>query len=305
MTIGHKKQKEVLERLAKGKNIPHALLFSGIDKIGKKRVAVEFIKSIFCEKEKGFCGECYSCKSIDSISFPDLSIIEAKERNIEIEEVRDLQNRLSLKSYNNSLKVGIIDDAHLMRKDAQNALLKVLEEPKGDTLLILITSYPQMLLPTVRSRLEEIKFSVVSRKEIEDYLISLGASVEKAKEIALISSGQIGKAIEFLNDKEKLNYFNKAIKDIISLAHSEMYKRFDFAKEFKENQDEIVNVLDIWERFMRREILLKVYGNKGSLENYSLKKTKEIIDELEKTKYLIENTNVNKKLALENLLITL
>ncbi|HNY36310.1 MAG TPA: DNA polymerase III subunit [Candidatus Pacearchaeota archaeon] len=305
MTIGHKKQKEVLERLAKGKNIPHALLFSGIEKIGKKKVAIEFIKSIFCEKEKGFCGECYSCRSIDSASFPDLSIIEAKDRNIEIEEVRDLQNRLSLKSYNNSLKVGIIDDAHLMRKDAQNALLKVLEEPKGDTLLILITSYPQMLLPTVRSRLEEIKFSVIPRKEIEDYLVSLGADIEKTKEIALISSGQVGKAIEFLNDEDKLKFFNKAIKDIISLAHSEMYKRFDFAKEFKENQDEIVNVLDIWERFMRREILLKVYGNKGSLENYSLKRIKEIIDELEKTKYLIENTNVNKKLALENLLITL
>ncbi|MFA5208360.1 MAG: hypothetical protein WC428_06985 [Candidatus Paceibacterota bacterium] len=305
MTIGHKKQREVLERLAKGKNIPHALLFSGIEKIGKKKVAVEFVKSIFCEKEKGFCGECYSCRSIDSSSFPDLSIIEAKDRNIEIEEVRDLQNRLSLKSYNNSLKIGIIDDAHLMRKDAQNALLKVLEEPKGDTLLILITSYPQMLLPTVRSRLEEIKFSIVSRKEIEDYLISLGAKEEKAKEIALISSGQIGKAIEFFNDEDKLNFFNKAVKDIVLLARSEMYKRFDFAKEFKENQDEIVNVLDIWERFMRREILLKVYGNKGSLENYSLKKIKEVIDELEKTKYLIENTNVNKKLALENLLITL
>jgi DNA polymerase-3 subunit delta' len=305
MTIGHKKQREVLERLAKGKNIPHALLFSGVEKIGKKKVAVEFIKSIFCEKEKGFCGECYPCRSIDSSSFPDLSIIEAKDRNIEIEEIRDLQNRLSLKSYNNSLKIGIIDDAHLMRKDAQNALLKVLEEPKGDTLLILITSYPQMLLPTVRSRLEEIKFSIVSRREIEDYLISLGAKEEKAKEIALISSGQIGKAIEFFNNEDKLNFFNKAVKDIVSLARSEMYKRFDFAKEFKENQDEIVNVLDVWERFMRREILLKVYGNKGSLENYSLKKIKEVIDELEKTKYLIENTNVNKKLALENLLITL
>jgi DNA polymerase-3 subunit delta' len=305
MTIGHKKQKEVLEKLAKGKNIPHALLFSGAEKIGKKEVAIDFVKSIFCEKNKGFCGECYSCRTIDSSNFPDLSIIEPKDRNIEIEEVRDLQNRLSLKSYNNSLKVGIINDAHLMRKDAQNALLKTLEEPKGDTVLILITSYPQMLLGTIRSRLEEIKFSVVSRKEIEDHLIALGSNTEKAKEIALISSGQIGKAIEFFKDEDKLSFFNKAVKDIVSLAHSEMYKRFDFAKEFKENQDEIVDVLDVWERFMRREILLKVYGNKGSLENYSLKKIKEIIDELEKTKYLIENTNVNKKLALENLLITL
>jgi len=305
MIIGHKKQKEVLEKFAKGKNIPHALLFSGVEKIGKKEVALEFIKSIFCEKAKGFCGECYSCRTIDSSNFPDLSIIEPKDRNIEIEEVRDLQNRLSLKSYNNSLKVGIINDAHLLRKDAQNALLKTLEEPKGDTVLILITSYPQMLLPTIRSRLEEIKFGVVSRKEIEDHLVFLGADMDKAKEIALISSGQIGKAIEFLEDEEKMGFFNKAVKDIVSLVSAEMYKRFDFAKEFKENQDEIVSVLDVWERFMRREILLKVYGNKGSLVNYSLKKTKEVMDELQKTKYLIENTNVNKKLALENLLITL
>ncbi|MFA5432556.1 MAG: DNA polymerase III subunit [Candidatus Paceibacterota bacterium] len=305
MIIGHKKQREVLDKIAQRKNIPHAILFSGVDKIGKKQVALDFIKNIFCEKEKGFCGECYSCRTIDSSNFPDLSIIEPKDRNIEIEEVRDLQNRLSLKSYSNSLKVGIIDDAHLMRKDIQNALLKTLEEPKGDTLLIVITSYPQMLLPTIRSRLEEIKFSVVPRKEIEEYLISLGANTEKAKEIALISSGQIGKAIEFLNNEDKFKFFNKAVKDIISLVHAEMYKRFDFAKEFKENQNEIVDVLDIWERFLRREILLKVYGNKGSLENYSLQKVKEVMDELEKAKYLIENTNVNKKLALENLLITL
>jgi DNA polymerase-3 subunit delta' len=305
MIIGHIKQKEVLEKIAKSKNIPHAILFSGVEKIGKKQVALDFIKSIFCEQKKGCCNECYSCRTIDSSNFPDLSIIEPKDRNIEIEEVRDLQNRLSLKSYNNSIKVGIIDDAHLLRKDAQNALLKTLEEPKGDTLLIVITSYPQMLLPTIRSRLEEIKFSVVSRKEIENHLVSLGSDIEKAKEIALISSGQIGKAIEFYNDEEKLKFFNKAVKDIVSLAHSEMYKRFDFAKEFKENQDEIVSVLDIWERFFRREILMKVYGNKGSLENYSLRKTKEVMDELEKAKYLIENTNVNKKLALENLLITL
>lgn len=305
MIIGHKKQKEVLEKIAESKNIPHAFLFSGAEKIGKKKVAIEFVKSIFCEKDKGFCGECYSCRTIDSSNFPDLSIIEPENRSIEIEKIRNLQNRLSLKSYNDFIKVGIIDDAHLMRKDSQNALLKTLEEPKGDTLLILITAYPQMLLPTIRSRLEEIKFSIASRKEIEDYLVSLGAIAEKAKEIALISSGQAGKAIEFLNDENKLAFFNKATKDIVSLSRSEMHKRFDFAKEFKENQDDIVSVLDVWERFMRREILLKVYGSRGSMENYSLKKAKEVMDELEKTKRLIENTNVNKKLALENLLIVL
>lgn len=301
MTIGHQKQKEVLKKIVGGKNIPHALLFSGPEKVGKKQVALEFVKSIFCEK---LCGGCYSCRTIDSNNFPDLMMLSPNEGNIEIEQLRDLQNRLSLKSYNNSLKVGIINDAHLMRKDAQNALLKTLEEPKGDTLLILITAYPEMLLPTIRSRLQQIKFSIVSRKEIEDHLISLGADTEKAKEIAMISSGQIGKAVDFFKDPDKLESFNQAVKDIGSLCRADMGKRFAFAKDFKENQEDIIGVLDIWERFMRRELLLKIFNGKGTL-NYTLKKLKEVIDELERTKYLIENTNVNKKLALENLLINL
>jgi len=301
MTIGHKKQKEILRRIVKGKNIPHAILFSGPEKIGKKSVAIEFVKSVFCEK---LCGECYPCRTIDSGNFPDLSILAPVNGNIEIEQVRDLQSRLSLKSYNNALKVGIIDDAHLMRKDAQNALLKTLEEPKGDTLLILVTSYPEMLLPTIRSRLQQIKFTMLARKEIEDYLITLKASAEKAKEIAMISSGQIGKAIEFLNEPEKLEAFNESVKTIASLCRAEMSKRFDFAKDFKENQEDILNVLDIWERFFRRELLLKIFNGKGTLD-YTLRKLKDVIDELERTKYLVENTNVNKKLALENLLINL
>ncbi|MFA5086279.1 MAG: hypothetical protein WC468_01625 [Candidatus Paceibacterota bacterium] len=301
MVIGHQKQKEILKKMASGKNIPHALLFSGPDKVGKKKVALEFVKSIFC---KDTCGECYACRTIESNNFPDLMVLSPAEGNLEIEQVRDLQNRLSLKSYNNSLKAGIINDAHLMRKDAQNALLKTLEEPKGDTLLILITPYPEMLLPTIRSRVQEIKFSIVSRAEIENHLVSLGAKKEEAKDIAMISSGQIGKAIEFHEDPEKLEAFNKAVKDISTLCRADMGKRFAFAKDFKENQEEIINVLDIWERFMRRELLLSIFNGKGTL-NYTLKRLKEVIDELERTKYLIETSNVNKKMALENLLINL
>lgn len=301
MVIGHQKQKEILRKIAESKNIPHALLFSGPEKTGKKMVALEFIKSIFCEK---MCGNCYSCRTIESNNFPDLMILSPVEGNLEIEQVRDLQNRLSLKSYNNSLKVGIINDAHLMRKDAQNALLKTLEEPKGDTLLILITAYPELLLPTIRSRVQQIKFSIVSRGEIEDHLVSLGAEKEEAKEIAMISSGQIGKAVEFHNDPEKLEAFESAVKNISMLCRADMGKRFAFAKDFKENQGEIINVLDIWERFMRRELLLNILNGKGTL-NYPLKRLKEVIDELERTKHLIETSNVNKKLALENLLINL
>jgi DNA polymerase-3 subunit delta' len=302
MIVGNKSKIDLLKKISQSENIPHALLFSGPEMIGKKKIAIEFIKSIFC---KNVCNECYFCKAIDSNSLPDLNIIYPFEGNIGIEELRTLKNNLSLKSYNNCLKVGIIDDVHLMKKEAQNALLKTLEEPKGETLIILITSYPQLILKTIRSRLQEIKFSLASKKEIESHLISLGATKKKAEDIALISSGQVGKAIEFFNVPDKIEFFDRTIEDIISLIKSSMYERFEYAKNFKEDQNKILEVLDIWERFLRREMLLIIFKNQGILNNYTLEKTKEIIKKIEEAKILISSSNVNKKMALENLLISL
>ena len=267
--------------------------------IGKKKIAIEFIKNIFCEE---LCGECYFCKSIEYN--PDINIISPVEGNIEIEEIRKAKERLSLKPYHNKIKALIIDDSHLMKSDAQNAFLKMLEEPKGDTLIIFITPFREMLLKTIRSRAQEIKFSLVGNEEIEKYLISLGASSKKAKEISLISSGQIGKAINFFEDKSKMDFFNKSIEDIIFLSRSNISQRFQYAEKLKDDKIKIIEILDIWERFLRREILLKVFNYKSSV-NYSLQKTKELIDELEKIKYIIESSNINKRIAFESLLIKL
>ncbi|HPM38910.1 MAG TPA: hypothetical protein PLF97_00910 [Candidatus Pacearchaeota archaeon] len=299
MIIGNKKKIDILRQIIKSNNIPHAMIFSGPEMIGKKKIAIEFIKNIFCEE---LCGECYFCKSIEYN--PDINIISPVEGNIEIEEIRKAKERLSLKPYHNKIKALIIDDSHLMKSDAQNAFLKMLEEPKGDTLIIFITPFREMLLKTIRSRAQEIKFSLVGNEEIEKYLISLGASSKKAKEISLISSGQIGKAINFFEDKSKMDFFNKSIEDIIFLSRSNISQRFQYAEKLKDDKIKIIEILDIWERFLRREILLKVFNYKSSV-NYSLQKTKELIDELEKIKYIIESSNINKRIAFESLLIKL
>jgi len=299
MIVGNEKKIDMLRQIIKNNNIPHAMIFSGPEMIGKKKIAIEFIKNIFCED---LCGECYFCKSIECN--PDINIITPVDGNIEIEEIRKVKERLSLKPYHNKIKALIIDDSHLMKSDAQNAFLKMLEEPKGDTLIIFITPFREMLLKTIRSRAQEIKFSLVSNEEIEKYLISLGASSKKAKEISLISSGQIGKAINFFEDKSKMDFFNKSIEDIIFLSRSSISQRFQYAEKLKDDKIKIIEILDIWERFLRREILLKVFNYKSSV-NYSLKKTKELIDELEKIKYIIESSNVNKRMAFESLLIKL
>ena len=299
MIIGNKKKIDILRQIIKSNNIPHAMIFSGPEMIGKKKIAIEFIKNIFCEE---LCGECYFCKSIEYN--PDINIISPVDGNIEIEEIRKAKERLSLKPYYNKIKALIIDDSHLMKSDAQNAFLKMLEEPKGDTLIIFITPFREMLLKTIRSRAQEIKFSLVGNEEIEKYLISLGASSKKAKEISLISSGQIGKAINFFEDKSKMDFFNKSIEDIMFLSQSNISQRFQYAEKLKDDKVKIIEILDIWERFLRREILLKVFNYKSSV-NYSLQKTKELIDELEKIKYIIESSNINKRIAFESLLIKL
>jgi hypothetical protein len=102
-----------------------------------------------------------------------------------------------------------------------------------------------------------------------------------------------------------MDFFNKSIEDIMFLSRSSASQRFQYAEKLKDDKIKIVEILDIWERFLRREILLKVFNYKSSMNNYSLEKTKELIDELEKIKYIIESSNVNKRIAFESLLIKL
>lgn len=276
--IGHQKQKEILLKIIENKNIPHALLFSGPEKIGKKKIAIDFSEKLLGDNNT------------------DFFILSPEDNIISIKEIRSLQEKLSLKPYNHSFKIAIIDDIHLMKKDAQNALLKTLEEPKGNTVLILITPYPSMLLKTIFSRIQELKFSLVGKEEIEKHLIELGSDKEKAKEIALISSGQIGKAIDYFNNPEKIKTFNQAIKDISMMNKMSYFQRFNYAKKISELEN-IDEIMDIWQRYFRREMILMV--NKGQ----DLLKNRELIKGIDKTRYLINSTNANKRLVLEDLLL--
>ncbi|HDL74859.1 MAG TPA: DNA polymerase III subunit delta', partial [bacterium] len=171
MILGHQKQWQFLKGLIKLGNIPHAFLFSGPSEIGKKTLAMEFLKLLNCEKSKGFsCQNCRSCKDIEKKVHPDVRILEHQEKDINIDQIRELKSYLSLSPHSAIFKSVIIDQAHSLNRQAQSALLKLLEEPKGKTIFILITEYPEMLLDTILSRCEILKFYLVSDKEIKDYL---------------------------------------------------------------------------------------------------------------------------------------
>ncbi len=155
----HEKQRKFLVESIELGRLPHALLFYGQEKLGKKDFAIDFAKHLVGELKNN----------------PDYLLIEAESKEIQISQIRDLVSKLSFKPHQSDYKVAIIDKAHLMTTEAQNCFLKFLEEPTGKTHLILITEYPAILLPTITSRVQRIRFypdkgfqSIESKENIEE-----------------------------------------------------------------------------------------------------------------------------------------
>lgn len=297
--------------------VPHGLLFHGEKAVGKKASALEFIKLLFCEAGPAFCGtgnlkepcqKCRSCRVLQKNQHPDLLLIEPQTSEIQISQIRELGLKHSLKPHTASLKAAIVDQAHLMNGEAQSCFLKLLEEPKGNAILILATEYPEMLLPTIISRVQKIKFHTVPKEEIKEHLIKQGALKEKAEKIALISRGRPGLAIDLFLNPEKLKAQEKAISDIAKINKSSLVSRFEYVKalcrqlENGEENIELNGILEIWLGYFR-DILISAINNSADFQKNSLIKLRKIIKLIQKTIFLISGTNVNSKLALEILML--
>jgi len=314
MIIGHSKQWDFLKKVVFLERLPHAFLFSGPEHLGKRKIALEFVKFIFCQ-EKNFskkpCGFCPSCFSLEKGVHPDLILLENPlSREIGISEIREIIRKLSLKPYLAPLKIAVIDKAHLMTREAQNCFLKTLEEPKGKTLLILITNYPLLLLPTILSRVQEMRFFPVNKEEIKKFLLKNKADPKEAELIIRYAGPKPGKAIEFFLDKEKREKHKKIIKDLETILRSDLSYRFDYVKkisleEKKEGGVLFFEILEVWLAYFREFLFEIVREENKNKRNYPLKKIKKIIPLIQNIYYLISSTNVNKRLAMEILMMHL
>ncbi len=307
MFIGHQKQWRLLRNSFEKEKLPHALLFCGQEKIGKKKVAIELAKFINClEKEKP-CGSCRNCLDIERGLFPDFVLIRPskKQAKIQIAEVRNTIKKLSLKPYSSPLRIAVIDQAHLMTADAQGCFLKFLEEPKGDSLIILITEYPEILLPTIRSRIQKIRFHPLPASEIKERLQKEGAGEKEAETLSLVCGGKTGVALDLLERPDILEKRKSFIKDLVSLNGADMAVKFNYAKNlFKNSESGLQEILDAWLSYLRRSLLAQIFGEqKRSPLKYSLAELKEIILLTQKTRLLISTTNVSPRLAFEVLLL--
>lgn len=306
MIIGHQRILNFFKKSVKNKRVSHAYLFSGPACLGKKTVAFEFIKML-------------TGLEIGKAIHPDILIIEPeitekdgvqKELEIGIGKIRKVQRQMSLFTCQAPYKIAIINQADRMTREASNCLLKTLEEPSGDAILILITSKFQALLPTIVSRCQLINFLPVARKEIEKSLVSFYGD-SKVKRAASLASGCPGLAIEYLKNSEFLEKQNEAIADLKKLLKADFNERCQYAEKVAKNTPEARRILKCWTVWFR-DLLLSAAGcadlslKPESLRSngfYSLPKLKNIIRAISKTDNLLSNPSINTRLALEVLML--
>ncbi len=299
--IGHQDIIARLYEAVKNSHVASALLFSGLDGIGKKRVALHLAQALNCRQfsDQGPCLQCASCRKIAGRNHPEVKIItrEEKAKNLKIEQIFQLRADISLRPVEALKKVYIIDDAHILTKDAANCLLKTLEEPPLNTLIILITANPAALLLTIRSRCQKVEFKPLPAEEVRRCLQEQGQLEDsQASFLADFAGGSLGLAQTYLakgilDIKAELDDFLQEIKETDMAAVLAQAQRLGRDKEQAE----------IW-----LNLLLYVCAQrfrafpKGSAPDYQ--QDDEIIDLILRAKKDL-TVNINLQLVLENIFL--
>ncbi len=185
--LGNEHIKEQLKKSIKNNQVSHSYLFIGIDGIVKKLLATEFAKAMQCLNKDKYCNNCKSCIEFDSNNNPDFLYIEPDGNSIKIEQIRDMQKRIQEKPIISEKKVYIIDNADKMTVEAQNSLLKTLEEPPEYATIILIGSNENAFLTTIKSRCMILHFNPIEDEKMLPYLQKIRNKQYNKKYVRIIS----------------------------------------------------------------------------------------------------------------------
>ncbi|MBL7068408.1 MAG: DNA polymerase III subunit delta' [Candidatus Omnitrophica bacterium] len=304
---------EFLKRSIETERLPHSLLFFGPEAVGKKLAALNLAKTLNCEMKKPLdcCDSCLSCSKINNLNHPDVTWIEPEGsgNKIKIEKIRAMKEAIALKPLEGRVKFFIIERAHLLADEAANSMLKTLEEPPKDSIIILITDDINRIFPTLRSRCQWVLFSASRPADIRRFLIDKYNLPQKdANFLSHFSGGRIGRAIA-MRDEGSLQWKNEVLdrfsKEAIIFDEDPFF--------FKNKREKILNMMDVIASWYRDLFILKNEGDTSLLVNadrmedliakadsLSLEETREILNETLKARYYVER-NVNPKLVLSNL----
>lgn len=320
--IGNEIAINFLKNSVDTENIAPAYIFTGPKDVGKFKIAKYFASElIFRDKVKEGVNSL-SGDNLEISSSGDLQILSALEgkQNISISQVRDFNKNLSLSSFLNNYKVGIIREAQKLSLEASNALLKTLEEPKDKVTVILLTSNTSQIIPTIRSRSQLVNFYPSSSEVIYDYLVEFyGADRLEAKKLARLALGKPALAVKLLEDKDYYNNLLQKATLLLDFFSQDISRRLDTLDNYlgprfygQTAKEEALDLLSIWDLVLRDMLLIDKgqadliafealkdsFPSKSSSQKIVL--TLDLSDKIKK--YLL--ANVNAKTALEELIIS-
>lgn len=291
-----------LQKILAENKFPHAVIFSGIEGIGKRKIAENCAAALLCENSNvEACGVCESCKLMAAGSHPDFYIVEPEKSksapNIKIGQIRALQSEVSLQPNHSACRVVIIDGAEFMNNAAANCLLKTLEEPTGQTIFILTSANRAGLLMTLRSRCGTVNFEKIPAEKIKSALELRGVESERAETVSLVADGSLGRALKLAESggyemrEDALNFLENLLAKKISIE--DIFNRGkNFSDGSRENFFDFVTYI---QKILRDVFLI----NQAELYNADLKSRLEKIQIDEKILYALfdEGKKIQRKLT--------
>ena len=243
--LGNEKVKELLVQANQSKKISHSYMFIGTEGIGKKMIAKEFAKMILCTAENQYCGKCKSCIEFNTNNNPDFKIIEPDGNSIKIEQIRDFQAKVLEKPIISGRKVYIINDSDKMTKEAQNCLLKTLEEPPEFITIILIASNESSFLTTIKSRCMIIHFDKISSSKIEKFLEDNYQTKIDSSTMIQAFQGSIGKAIQLKEKKEQYEKIEEILYNLEKMDKVDILNKAEELYKAKDEKNEILEYINV------------------------------------------------------------
>ncbi len=321
---GHDALVQRLERSVREGRYAHAYLIAGPSQVGKGTLALDLARALNCRsREEAPCGTCTQCQRISAGQHADVRVLSLEVRpegasrtEIGIDEVREVQHQANLKPYEGSHRVFIVDGAEHMSEPAANALLKTLEEPPEQVVIMLLTSEEDALLATVRSRCRRLELRPMAVPRVARFLVERHSTEQpRADRLARLSMGRLGWALSALDDPSLEEDHQKAVERVAGLSTGELEARFAYAAEIA-TQHRARESLNTWLRWWR-DLLLVTAGARElvyheewleSLESQASRLTsrqaaevlRSLLDKLE----ALED-NANPRLALEALMLGL
>lgn len=319
--LGHEQIKEHFQKAIESHKVSHAYILTGEAGMGRKSLANAFALTLLCEKGKSEpCMECHACKQVLSGSHPDLIYVtHEKPASIGVDDIREqINDTVMVRPYSSYYKVYIVDEAEKMTQQAQNALLKTIEEPPSYAIIILLTTNQEAFLPTILSRCVQLKLKPLKDFVVKSYLVgSMNIPEAEADVFAAFARGNLGKAITIASSDDFKAMHKEMLNLLKHIRNMDISELIEYIQKLKEEHLDIYECLDFMQMWYRDVLLYKVTKDINLLifkdeyrtineisKNSGYDGIERILESIDKTKVRLD-ANVNMELALELMLLVM